>query len=88
MNECVRSHDFPLRVSFPLLCVSLFSSYEFIQGSAELNLQTYSEINMNVNVFLYCHGWETWFGLIFMHKNISEIYEVRQTTAHCVICVL
>lgn len=89
MNECVCWHASLLHMSLQLVCVLFFTSHEFIQGFTELNVETeWREININVNVFLYCLGWKRWFSLIFMHRNIYEIYEVRQITTQRIIYVL
>lgn len=62
-------------------CLNLFRALLCLNVPSERR-----EVNINVNVFLYCLGWKSWFGLIFMHTNIYEIYEVRQTTRWRIIC--
>lgn len=66
-----------------------FWMFKWIQGSGAPEWQSKQrEININVNEFLYRLGWKSWFALIFMHKNIHEIREVRRTTGREVICAL
>lgn len=71
-------------------CMNIFTAE---QSWAEPTILTEQrEININVNVFLYCLGWNSCSNrnssLIFMQKNIHETHEVRQTARHSIICVL